>query len=98
MIALGESEAFHKGVDVNRTRKVIIMLAALSVGTAVSMAGAIGFVGLVVPHLIRVTFHSDNRLVMPGSAIGGPLLLIVSDVIARTVVSPAELPIGVVTA
>lgn len=97
-IALGESEAFHMGVDVDRVKKAIIFFAALAVGTSVSLAGAIGFVGLVVPHLIRVTFHSDNRLVMPGSAIGGPLLLILADMVARTVVAPAELPIGVVTA
>ncbi len=97
-IALGESEAFHMGVDVDRVKKSIIFFAALAVGTSVSLAGAIGFVGLVVPHLIRVMFHSDNKLVMPGSAIGGPLLLILSDIIARTAVAPAELPIGVVTA
>ena len=97
-IALGESEAFHMGVDVDRVKKSIIFFAALAVGTSVSLAGAIGFVGLVVPHLIRVTFHSDNKLVMPGSALGGPLLLIVADVIARTVFSPTELPIGVMTA
>jgi iron complex transport system permease protein len=97
-IAMGESEAFHMGVDVERVKKAIIFLAALAVGTSVSLAGAIGFVGLVVPHLIRITFHSDNRLVMPASAIGGPLLLILSDILARTVVAPAELPIGVVTA
>jgi iron complex transport system permease protein len=97
-IALGESEAFHMGVDVDRAKKAIIFFSALAVGTCVSLAGAIGFVGLVVPHLIRVTFHSDNKLVMPGSAIGGPLLLIIADIVARTIVAPAELPIGVVTA
>jgi len=97
-IAIGESEAFHMGVDVDRVKKGIIFFAALAVGTSVSLAGAIGFVGLVVPHLIRVTFHSDNRLVMPGSAIGGPLLLILADIVARTIVAPAELPIGVMTA
>jgi iron complex transport system permease protein len=97
-IALGESEAFHMGVDVDRVKRAIIFFAALSVGASVSLAGAIGFVGLVVPHLIRVTFHSDNRLVMPASAIGGPLLLIIADVIARTIYAPTELPIGVVTA
>lgn len=96
-IAIGESEAFHMGVDVDRVKRGIIFFAALAVGTSVSLAGAIGFVGLVVPHLIRVTFHSDNRLVMPGSAIGGPLLLILADLVARTIVSPAELPIGVMT-
>lgn len=97
-IALGESEAFHMGVDVDRVKKSIVLLSALAVGTSVSLAGAIGFVGLVVPHLIRVTFHSDNKLVLPGSAIGGPLLLILSDVVARTMYAPAELPIGVMTA
>lgn len=97
-IALGESEAFHMGVDVNRVKKSLVFLSALTVGTSVSLAGAIGFVGLVVPHLIRVTFHSDNKLVMPGSAIGGPLLLILADMIARTVYAPTELPIGVMTA
>ena len=97
-IALGESEAFHLGVDVSRVKKSIIVFAALAVGTSVSLAGAISFVGLVVPHLIRVTLHSDNRLVMPASAIGGPLLLIVADMIARTIFSPTELPIGVMTA
>lgn len=96
-IALGESEAFHMGVDVDRVKKSIIFFAALAVGTSVSLAGAIGFVGLVVPHLIRVTFHSDNRLVMPGSAIGGPLLLMLADMVGRTVYSPTELPIGVMT-
>ncbi|MEJ0033187.1 MAG: iron ABC transporter permease [Bacteroidota bacterium] len=97
-IALGESEAFHMGVDVDRVKKSIVFFAALSVGASVSLAGAIGFVGLVVPHLIRVVFHSDNRLVMPGSAIGGPLLLIIADMIARTIYAPTELPIGVMTA
>jgi iron complex transport system permease protein len=97
-IALGESEAFHMGVDVDRVKKTIIVFSALAVGVSVSLAGAIGFVGLVVPHLIRVTFHSDNKLVMPASALGGPLLLILADIVARTVVAPAELPIGVMTA
>ncbi|HZY78486.1 MAG TPA: iron ABC transporter permease [Cyclobacteriaceae bacterium] len=97
-IALGESEAFHMGVDVNRVKKSIVFLSALTVGTSVSMAGAIGFVGLVVPHLVRVTLHSDNKLVMPASAIGGPLLLILADMVARTMYAPTELPIGVMTA
>jgi iron complex transport system permease protein len=97
-IALGESEAFHMGVDVSRTKRSIVLLSALTVGTSVSLAGAIGFVGLVVPHLIRVSFHSDNRLVMPASAIGGPILLITADMIARTMYAPTELPIGVMTA
>lgn len=97
-IALGETEAFHMGVDVQRVKNRIVFFAALAVGTSVSLAGAIGFVGLVVPHLVRVAFHSDNRLVLPASVLCGPLLLILADMASRMVVAPAELPIGVVTA
>jgi iron complex transport system permease protein len=97
-LALGEAEAFHLGVDTERTKRNIILLSALSVGVSVSMAGMIGFIGLIVPHVIRVSFFPDNKLVLPASIICGALLLVLSDVIARTIVSPAELPIGVVTA
>ncbi len=97
-IALGEAEAYHIGVDVERTKRIIIFFSALAVGVSVSLAGMIGFIGLVIPHLVRVLFHADNRLVLPASVIGGAWLLIAADIIARTIVSPAELPIGVVTA
>lgn len=97
-VALGEAEAYHMGVDVERTKRIIIFFSALAVGVSVSLAGMIGFIGLVIPHLVRVLFHSDNKLVLPASVIGGAWLLIISDVIARTIVTPAELPIGVVTA
>jgi iron complex transport system permease protein len=97
-LAIGEAEAFHMGVDVERTKLVIILLSALGVGVSVSLSGMISFIGLIVPHVIRVLFHADHRLVLPASVLGGALLLILSDLIARTIVSPAELPIGVVTA
>jgi len=97
-LALGEAEAFHMGVDVERTKLKIILLSALAVGVSVSMSGMIGFIGLVIPHLIRILFHPDNRLVLPASILGGALLLVLSDIVARTVVMPSELPIGVVTA
>ena len=97
-VALGEAEAYHMGVDVERTKRSVIFFSALAVGVSVSLAGMIGFVGLVIPHVIRVLFHSDNRLVLPASVIGGAWLLLVADIIARTVVTPAELPIGVMTA
>jgi iron complex transport system permease protein len=97
-MALGEAEAFHMGVDVERTKRAIIFFSALGVGVSVSLSGMIGFVGLVVPHLVRVLFQPDHRLVLPASVLGGALLLLLSDIIARTVVIPAELPIGVVTA
>ncbi len=95
---LGEAEAFHMGVDVERTKTAIIFLSALAVGVSVSMSGMVGFIGLVVPHLIRVVFQPDHRLVLPASVLGGAILLVISDLISRTIVAPAELPIGVVTA
>ena len=97
-MALGEAEAYHMGVDVERTKLMVILLSALGVGVSVSMSGMIGFIGLVIPHLIRILFHPDNRLVLPASILGGALLLILADIVARTVVMPSELPIGVVTA
>jgi iron complex transport system permease protein len=96
--ALGEAEAYHMGVDVERSKRIIIFFSALGVGVSVSLSGMIGFVGLVIPHLVRVLFDVDNKLVLPASILGGAWLLIIADVVARTVVSPAELPIGVVTA
>ncbi len=97
-LALGEAEAFHLGVDTERTKRRIILFSALNAGVSVSMAGMIGFVGLVVPHVIRVSFYADNRMVLPASMLTGALLLLLADLIARTVVSPSELPIGIVTA
>jgi len=97
-IAIGEAEAFHMGVDVEKVKKSIVFFSALAVGISVSLAGIIGFIGLVVPHLIRVIFQSDNRLVLPASLLGGPLLLLLADLASRTLVAPSELPIGVVTA
>jgi iron complex transport system permease protein len=97
-LALGEAEAFHLGVNTEKIKRNIILLSALSVGVSVSMAGMIGFIGLIVPHVIRVSFFPDNKLVLPASILGGATLLIFSDIIARTIVTPAELLIGVVTA
>lgn len=97
-MALGESEAFHSGVSVERVKLIIILLSALVVGTSVAFAGIIGFIGLVVPHIVRVGLSPDHELVLPASAIGGAALLLAADILARTIVTPAELPIGVVTA
>lgn len=97
-ILLGEAEAKHLGVRVERLKKVIIVFVGLAVGAAVSVSGMIGFVGLVVPHILRLWIGPDHRFLMPGSAILGGLLLLGSDLVARTIVSPAELPIGVITA
>jgi iron complex transport system permease protein len=97
-LALGESEAYHLGVNIEQIKRLVVFLSALAVGVSVSLAGIIGFIGLVVPHVIRTLVQSDNTFVLPASALGGALLLLAADIIARTIVSPAELPIGVVTA
>lgn len=97
-LLLGESEAFHLGIDVERAKRLAITMTALAVGAAVAVAGVIGFVGLVVPHLVRLLAGPDNRIVLPASAILGATLLVFADVIARMIISPAELPIGIVMA
>ncbi len=95
---LGEAEAGHLGVPVQRMKREIVGLTALAVGTSVSVTGIIGFVGLVVPHVLRLTVGPDHRYLIPGAALLGASLLLGADLVARTVVSPAELPIGIVTA
>lgn len=97
-LALGESQALHMGINVKMVKRLIIALATLAVGASVAVAGMIGFIGLIIPHILRMTFTSDNRLVVPGSALLGAALLTGADLIARTVVAPAELPIGILTA
>ena len=95
---LGEAEAMHLGVDIERTKKLTIATTAAAVGAAVAVAGVIGFVGLVAPHLMRLISGPDHRVVLPGSAILGATLVVVADIIARMAVQPAELPIGIVLA
>lgn len=97
-VLLGETEARHLGVNVERLKKAIIVFVGLAVGAAVSVSGMIGFVGLVVPHILRLWIGPDHRFLIPGSAILGGLLLLSSDLLARTIVAPAEMPIGVITA
>ncbi len=97
-LALGEAEAFHSGINVERLKSVAIVLTAVAVGTAVAFAGIIGFVGLVIPHLVRMAAGPAHRYVLPGSALGGASLLLAADLFARTAIAPAELPIGIVTA
>ena len=94
---LGEREAMHLGVPVQRLKNVVMVASALAVSSAVAVSGVIGFVGIVVPHLVRMAAGPDHRIVLPGSMLAGAALLLVADMFARTVVSPAELPIGLVT-
>lgn len=98
LLLLGERAARHLGVDVDRVQRRIVVLTALGVGAAVALSGVIGFVGLVVPHQVRHAGGPDHRLVLPGSMALGAALLVGADVVARTAVAPAELPLGVVTA
>ena len=92
------SDLMHLGVDVPRVQLVVYLAASLLAGLAVSVSGAIGYVGLLVPHAMRWIFGSDHRVLLPTAAIGGAIALVVADTLARTVVAPTELPVGAVTA
>jgi len=96
--ALGESQADHLGLKINQVKRNVVILSTMAVGASVSVSGIIGFVGLLVPHTVRLVTGVDNKYVLPASALLGALILTLADLIARTVVSPVELPIGVITA
>jgi iron complex transport system permease protein len=98
LLLAGEKEAMHLGVDVPRVRIVVYIAASLLTGFAVSVSGTIGYVGLLVPHAMRMIFGADHRMLIPASALGGAIALVIADTIARTVVAPSELPVGAVTA
>lgn len=97
-LLLGESEARHLGVNVERAKREMIALTALGVGACVASAGLIGFVGLVVPHLVRLLLGANNRSVLPAAMVLGGALLLLADVAARLVLAPAEMPLGILTA
>lgn len=97
-LLLGESEARHLGFAVERVKGELVLCTALGVGAAVAAAGMIGFIGLVVPHLIRLLVGPDHRVLLPASALAGASLLLLADLAARLTLAPAELPIGIVTA
>jgi iron complex transport system permease protein len=96
--SLGEAEASHLGVNVKRLKTQIIILSTLSVGACVAVAGIIVFVGLIVPHILRTVSGSDHRSLLPNSALLGAALLTLADTLSRTMIAPAELPIGILTA
>ena len=97
-ITLGDREAGHLGISVARLRIEIVVLTALAVGVSVALCGVIAFVGLVVPHLVRLTLGPNHQVVIPGSALLGGLLLLLADSFSRVLLSPAELPVGIITA
>ncbi|HJT12079.1 MAG TPA: iron ABC transporter permease [Dongiaceae bacterium] len=96
-LLLGETEARHLGFDVERAKRWMVTLVALTVGAIVALTGAIGFIGLIVPHLVRLMMGADHRALYPLSALLGACLVLLADLFARTIVVPAELPIGIVT-
>ena len=97
-LLLGEVEAEHLGYNTERLKQLIVILVALAVGSGVAVTGIIGFVGLIVPHLVRLMIGPDHRYVLPGSLLLGSALLMAADLLARTFAAPAEVPIGIVTA
>ncbi|WP_408087232.1 FecCD family ABC transporter permease [Rhodoplanes sp. SY1] len=98
LLVLGEAEAFHMGVPVENLKRFAIVLMAAAVGAAVAASGVIGFVGIVVPHLLRLVIGPGHRMLLPAAVLFGGLVLLIADTIARTVAAPAELPVGIVTA
>ena len=98
LLARGEGNARALGVDVGRLRLGVYLLAALATAAAVTTAGAVGFVGLIVPHLVRLALGNDQRLLLPAATLAGGSLLVLADTLARSVIAPAQLPVGVLTA
>jgi iron complex transport system permease protein len=98
LMMLGERDAFDLGVEVSRVRLTVFVAASLLVGASVASSGSGGYVGLVVPHLVRLSFGSDNRLVIVAAALAGAAFVIVADTVARTIIAPRELPVGAITA
>jgi iron complex transport system permease protein len=97
-LVLGDAAAFHMGIPVQRLKRMTIVAVAAACGATVAVAGSISFVGIVVPHLLRLAIGPSHRFLLPASALGGAALLLLADSIARTVAAPAELPIGIITA
>src|SRR3989454_8898830 len=98
LLMLGERDAFNLGVETSRVRITVFVAASLLVGAPVASSGSVGYVGLVVPHLVRLSFGGDNRLVIIAAALAGAAFVIVADTIARTIIAPRELPVGAITA
>jgi len=95
---LGEESAQYLGVDVENVKRILLILASLITGIAVSVSGIIGFVGLIIPHIVRILIGADHRILIPSCALVGATFLILVDVLARTIIAPSELPLGIITA
>ncbi|WP_265685217.1 vitamin B12 ABC transporter permease BtuC [Providencia rustigianii] len=97
-LSLGNIQAFQLGVSTHKWRIILIIISGILIGLSVAIAGAIGFIGLVIPHILRLSGLTDNRLLLPGCAIAGALCLLIADLLARLLIANAEVPIGVITA
>lgn len=97
-LLLGESEARHLGIDVDRVKIGLIIWVAIGVGTSVAMVGTIAFVGLVIPHIVRMIIGPNHHYLLPASALAGAVLLLIADTLSRTLIAPTELPVGIITA
>ncbi|HSI89224.1 MAG TPA: iron ABC transporter permease [Pyrinomonadaceae bacterium] len=98
LMMIGERDAFDHGVEVGRVRFIVFGTSSALVGTAVAASGSVGYVGLIVPHLVRLAIGSDNRLVVPFSAVAGAIFVVLADTVSRTAIAPRELPVGAITA
>jgi iron complex transport system permease protein len=98
LLTLGDRQAHHLGLDVRRTRRLVIATTALLTGTAVAFSGTIGFIGLVVPHIVRQMCGPAHRGVLPMSAVTGAVIIVIADTLSRSIAPPAEVPIGLFTA
>lgn len=96
--SLGEQEAMHIGINVEQTKNIIVIICSAAIGATVAFCGIIGFIGLVIPHILRLTGSYDHRFLLPASALGGAVLLCLADTLSRTLVAPAEIPVGIITA
>lgn len=97
LLQLGDEEAHYLGIDVRAVQRMLLLCSALLVASAVAVSGVIDFIGLVVPHVVRMWLGADHRAVIPGSVLAGAFLLLIADTLARTVVTPAEMPVGLLT-
>jgi iron complex transport system permease protein len=98
LLSLGEDEAAELGVGVDRVRRTIFVVTSVMIGAAVSVSGIISFVGLIVPHMVRLALGADHRLLLPASILGGAAFTMAADLLARVVIAPSELPVGAITA
>lgn len=98
LMMIGERDAFDHGVEIGRVRIIVFGMASVLVGTSVAASGSVGYVGLIVPHIVRLVVGSDNRLVVPMSAFAGAIFVVLADTVARTAIAPRELPVGAITA